>query len=113
MRFLLLLLLLVVFCYSLALVLFNNSNAAVDLVFYQAPEMNLGVLLILTLVLGVVLGLLLGLQLFRVIQMRWELSRLNKELEQVRARHIQAASAAAAAVSAKPVQLVDAGTGNS
>ncbi len=103
MRFVLLILLLLVFAYSLALVLMNNLSTPVDLIFAHIPAMNLGVLLIISLVLGVALGLLLGLQLFRVFQMRWEIARLNKELEQARTRHIQAATAAAAAVSQKPL----------
>lgn len=108
MRFVLIALLFLVFAYSLALVLFNNLPAQVNLVFTQVPAMNLGLLLIITLVLGVVIGLLLGLQIFRVFQMRWEISRLNKELEQVRARHVQAATAAAAAASAKSLHPTDA-----
>ncbi len=106
MRFVLLIVLLVVLGYSLTLVLMNTVEAPVNLIFTQIPAMNLGVLLIISLVLGIALGLLLGLQLFRVFQMRWEISRLNKELEQARARHIQAATAAAAAAAQKPVPLV-------
>jgi putative membrane protein len=108
MRFILIVLLVLVFAYSLALVLLNDIQAKVNLVLTQVPEMNLGLLLIITLVLGVVIGLLLGLQIFRVFQMRWEISRLHKELEQVRARHVQAATAAAAAASAKALHPTDA-----
>jgi putative membrane protein len=63
-------------------------------------RVNLGILLVITLVLGVIIGLLLGVLVFRVIQTRWEIGRLNKELELVRARHIQAAAAAATATAA-------------
>jgi putative membrane protein len=100
MRFVLIVLLVLVFGYSLALVFLNNLDATVNLVFTQAPAMNLGLLLIITLSLGIIIGLLLGLQVFRVFQLRWEITRLKKELEQVRSRHIQAAAAAAAAAGA-------------
>lgn len=97
MRFLFIILLIALFGYSMALVLANGINTQVDLLFAQIPKMNLGLLLVMTLVLGVITGLLLGVFVFRVIQTRWEIKRLNKELELVRARHIQAAAAAAAA----------------
>ncbi|HEY4714099.1 MAG TPA: LapA family protein [Aquirhabdus sp.] len=97
MRFIFLILLIVLFGYSMALVLFNSAPTPVDLVFAEIPMMNLGLLLVMTLVLGIITGLLLGVHVFRVIQTRWEIKRLNKELELVRARHIQAAAAAAAA----------------
>jgi len=98
MRFIFLILLIALFGYSLALVIYNHaSNPQVELVFATIPAMNLGILLVITLMLGIVTGLLLGVLVFRVFQMRWEISRLNKELELVRARHIQAAAAAAAA----------------
>ena len=98
MRFIFLILLIVLFGYSLLLVVYNHeSNPPVELVFTTVPAMNLGVLLVVTLVLGVLAGLLFGVLVFRVIQTRWEITRLNKELELVRARHIQAAAAAAAA----------------
>lgn len=97
MRFLFFILLIALFGYSLALVLANSINTQVDLLFAQIPTMNLGLLLVMTLVLGVIIGLLLGVLVFRVVQTRWEITRLNKELELVRARHIQAAAAAAAA----------------
>jgi len=97
MRFIFLIILIALFGYSLALVLANSINTQVDLLFAQIPTMNLGLLLVMTLVLGVITGLLLGVLVFRVVQTRWEITRLNKELELVRARHIQAAAAAAAA----------------
>ncbi len=100
MRFILVVLLVVIFGYSLTLVLFNQSVTQVDLVFGLVPSMNLGLLLVITLGLGIIIGLLLGVLVFRVVQTRWEIKRLNKELDVVRARHIQAAAAAAAATAA-------------
>lgn len=79
MRVILLILLFLVFGYSLALVLANNTEVAVNLLFSQAPAMNLGLLLIICISLGVLIGLLLSLLLFRVFQNKWEISRLNKE----------------------------------
>lgn len=79
MRVILVILLFLVFAYSLGLVLANNTEVAVNLIFSQAPAMNLGLLLIICLVLGVVIGMLLALLLFRVLQNKWEISRLNKE----------------------------------
>lgn len=106
MRFIFFILLIALFGYSMALVLFNTAPTPVDLLFAQIPIMNLGILLVVTLVLGVLVGLLLGVIVFRVFQTRWEIKRLNKELEVVRARHIQAAAAAAAATAsvATPIQ---------
>ena len=79
MRIVLLILLFLIFGYSLALVLANNTEVAVNLLLSQAPAMNLGLLLILCLALGVLIGLLLSLLLFRVFQNKWEISRLTKE----------------------------------
>lgn len=79
MRIILLILLFLVFGYSLALVLANNSEVGVNLLFSQAPAMNLGLLLIVCMALGVLIGLLLSLLLFRVFQNKWEISRLQKE----------------------------------
>lgn len=78
MRILLLILLFISFAYALGLVLANNTDVGVNLLFSQAPAMNLGLLLILCLILGVVIGMLLSLLLFRVFQNKWELSRLQK-----------------------------------
>lgn len=78
MRFLLFVLLFLSFAYSLGLVLANNTEVGVNLLFSQAPTMNLGLLLILCLMLGIVIGILLSLLIFRVLQNRWEISRLNK-----------------------------------
>ena len=79
MRIVLLILLFIIFGYSLGLVLVNGSEVDVNLLFTQAPTMNLGLLIILSIGLGVVLGMLLALLLFRVLQNKWEISRLNKE----------------------------------
>ena len=57
MRYVLVALLIVLFGYSLALVLQNGTELTVDLLFTQVPAMRLGLLLLLTLALGVVLGL--------------------------------------------------------
>ncbi len=99
MRILFIVLLLVVFGYSIALVLANSVHVNVNLLFGLISDMNLGVLLIMTITLGVLLGLLLGLQVFRVFQTNWEISRLKKELESVRSQHVKAAAAAAQAAS--------------
>ncbi|MUG31860.1 MULTISPECIES: lipopolysaccharide assembly protein LapA domain-containing protein [Psychrobacter] len=79
MRFVLIVLLFLIFGYSLGLVLVNGSEVAVNLLFTQAPAMNLGLLLILCLFLGVVIGMLLALLLFKVLQNKWEIGRLSKE----------------------------------
>lgn len=81
MRYLLILVLLALFGYSLALVLLNGTESSVDLVFAQIPAMRLGLLLLLTLMLGIVVGILLSLQMFRVLPNQWELKRLRKEIE--------------------------------
>lgn len=78
MRFLLFVLLFLSFAYALGLVLANNTEIGVNLLFSQAPTMNLGLLLILCLILGVVIGILLALLIFRVLQNKWEISRLQK-----------------------------------
>lgn len=78
MRFLLFVLLFLSFAYALGLVLANNTEVGVNLLFSQAPTMNLGLLLILCLILGVVIGILLALLIFRVLQNKWEVSRLQK-----------------------------------
>jgi putative membrane protein len=106
MRFIFLVLLVLLFGYSMALVLFNHADTPVDLIFTQITAMNLGLLLVLTLFIGLVAGLLMGILVFRVIQTRWEIGRLNKELELVRTRHIQAATAAAAATAANTASTV-------
>ena len=78
MRFLLFVLLFLSFAYALGLVLANNTEIGVNLLFSQAPTMNLGLLLIICLILGIVIGMLLALLIFRVLQNKWEISRLQK-----------------------------------
>lgn len=78
MRFILFVLLFLSFAYSLGLVLANNTSIDVNLIFSQAPTMNLGLLLIVCLALGIVIGILLALLMFRVLQNKWEISRLQK-----------------------------------
>lgn len=68
MRFLVLIVLFLIFGYSLALVIANSTQTAVNLLFIDVPSMNLGLLLIIS-IKGLIAGLLLGLILFRVIQM--------------------------------------------
>ena len=96
MRYVLVVLLLVIFGYSLALVLQNSTELSVDLLFTQVPAMRLGLLLLITLALGIVTGLLLGVQIFRVFQNSWEIKRLRKDIEHLRKEQIQTAQAAAA-----------------
>lgn len=62
MRYVLVAILVILFGYSLALVLQNGTELSVDLLFTQVPAMRLGLLLLITLALGLVLGLLLGVQ---------------------------------------------------
>jgi putative membrane protein len=100
MRYVLVALLIVLFGYSLALVLQNGTEVTVDLLFTQVPAMRLGLLLLLTLALGVVLGLLLGVQIFRVFQKNWEINRLRKDIDYLRKEQIQAAQLAAAEAAA-------------
>ncbi len=78
MRFLLFVLLFLSFAYALGLVLANNTDIGVNLLFSQAPAMNLGLLLIICLILGIIIGILLALLIFRVLQNKWEISRLQK-----------------------------------
>lgn len=81
MHIILIVLLVAVCAYAIGLVLINNSEVAVNLMFSSVPTMNLGLLLVVTIVLGVVLGMLLALLVFRVFQNKWEISRLKKELK--------------------------------
>ena len=89
MRYLLAILLFVVVGYSLMLVLVNNNQVEVNLLFSQVPQMSLGLLLIISIVLGVIAGLLMGLILFRVLQMKLENQRLSKELKQTQEKLMQ------------------------
>lgn len=100
MRYVLLVLLLVLFGYSLALVLQNSTELPVDLLFAQIPAMRLGLLLLITLALGIVAGLLLGIQIFRVFQTNWEVKRLRKDIDHLRKEQIQIAQSAAAEAAA-------------
>lgn len=90
MRFLLFVLLFLSFAYALALVLANNTDIGVNLLFSQAPAMNLGLLLIICLILGIIIGMLLALLLFRVFQNKWEISRLEKANQNLQEQLTQA-----------------------
>lgn len=79
MRILLFILLFLSFAYALGLVLANNADIGVNLLFSQAPAMNLGLLLILCMILGIIIDMLLALLMFRVLQNKWEISRLQKQ----------------------------------
>lgn len=91
MHIVLIILLVVLFGYSLMLVLVNNSEVAVNLLFSQVPVMNLGLLLITSLALGMVIGMLLALIVFRVFQNRLEINRLKKEITALNAKLSEAA----------------------
>lgn len=82
--------LIILFVVALALVLMNNAQVAVDLLFTQVPSMNLGLLLILALILGIAIGLLLGFIVFRVVQNRLEIGRLKKENDSLQVRLTEA-----------------------
>lgn len=79
MRAVLIVVLVVFFAYALGLVIANGTELAVNLLFYQAPAMNLGLLLIIAISLGIIIGIFLSLLLFKVLQNKWEMSRLNRE----------------------------------
>lgn len=79
MRAVLIVILVVFFAYALGLVIANGTELAVNLLFYQAPAMNLGLLLIIAISLGMVIGIFLSLLLFKVLQNKWEMKRLNRE----------------------------------
>lgn len=100
MRYILVVLLIVIFGYALALVLQNGTELPVDLLFTQVPAMRLGLLLLLTLGIGIVLGLLIGVQVFRVFQNTWEIKRLRKDIEYLRKEQIESAQLAAAEAAA-------------
>lgn len=100
MRYVLVVVLLILFGYSLAIVLQNSTELSVDLLFTQVPAMRLGLLLLLTLSMGIVLGLLLGVQIFRVFQKSWEIKRLRKDIDYLRKEQIQIAQLAAAEAAA-------------
>lgn len=100
MRYVLVVILVVLFGYSLAMVLQNGTELSVDLLFTQVPAMRLGLLLLLTLTLGIVLGLLIAVQVFRVFQNNWEIKRLRKDIDRLRKEQIQTAQLAAAEAAA-------------
>lgn len=90
MRIVLFILLFISFAYALALVLVNNTEIGVNLIFSQAPAMNLGLLLILCMTLGIVIGLLLALLIFRVFQNKWQIAQLQKQNTELQAKLTQA-----------------------
>lgn len=79
MHIILIILLVLAFAYSLALVVLNNQAISVNLLFSSVANMSLGLILVATIFLGVLIGILLALLLFRVFQNKWEISRLKKE----------------------------------
>lgn len=89
MRYLVAVILFVVFAYSLLLVIVNNHQVEVNLLFSQVPQMNLGLLLIICISLGVIAGSLLAVILFKVLPMKLENQRLTKELTQTREKLMQ------------------------
>ncbi|WP_066803152.1 LapA family protein [Moraxella oblonga] len=76
----LIILLVIFFGYSLALVLTNNNEVAVNLLFSQLPNTNLGLVLIATITLGVFIGVLLALLIFKVLQNKLEIRKLHKDV---------------------------------
>lgn len=86
MSFVLIAILLIFFSYSLALVLANNSEVAVNLLFSQLPNTNLGLILILTITLGILIGILLSLLLFKVLQNKLELRKLHKDVSNLQSK---------------------------
>lgn len=80
MSLILIILLAVFFGYSLVLVLANNREVEINLLFAQIPSTNLGLVLILTIALGVIIGVLVSLLLFKVLQNKLEIRRLKKEV---------------------------------
>ncbi|WP_049235949.1 lipopolysaccharide assembly protein LapA domain-containing protein [Moraxella canis] len=85
MHIILIILLVLAFAYSLALVVMNNQAIAVNLIFSNVANMSLGLILVATIFLGVLIGILLALLLFRVFQNKWEISRLKKEKAAIQA----------------------------
>lgn len=94
MRFILILVLIILFGYSLALVLQNGTELSVDLLFTQVPAMRSGLMLLLTLALGgagVVVARRTG---FRVLKSLGN-QRLRKDIDHLRKEQIQSAQLAA------------------
>lgn len=86
MRFLLVLILFVFFGYSIGLVIMNNAEMPVNLLFTEIPASNFGLLLIIAILLGVAMGIILSLILFRVLQNKWEIRGLKKEVKSLRGK---------------------------
>lgn len=82
----LIILLVIFFGYSLALVLTNNNEVAVNLLFSQLPNTNLGLVLIATITLGIFIGVLLALLLFKVLQNKLEIRKLHKDVAQLESK---------------------------
>lgn len=86
MHIILIILLVLAFAYSLALVVLNNQAISVNLLFSSVANMSLGLILVATIFLGILIGILLALLLFRVFQNKWEIARLKKENTTVQAQ---------------------------
>ncbi len=86
-------LLAVFFGYSLALVVANNSAVAVNLLFLQVPNTNLGLVLIFTIILGILIGILLAILLFKVLQNKLEIRKLHKEVSTLQSKLIETTTA--------------------
>lgn len=86
MHIILIILLVLAFAYSLALVVLNNQAISVNLLFSDVANMSLGLVLVATIFLGVLIGILLALLLFRVFQNKWEISRLKKEINTIQSQ---------------------------
>lgn len=86
-------LLVIFFGYSLALVLANNAEVGINLLFSQVPTTNLGLVLILTIALGILIGILLALLLFKVLQNKLELHKLRKEVVNLESRLLETKTA--------------------
>lgn len=85
----------VMFGYAIALFFTNTSEIEVNLLFAQVPAMNTAILLVITFIIGIVAGLMLALLVFKVFQIRWENSRLHKEIKQLRKEQVELATQAA------------------
>lgn len=107
MHIVLIVLLVLAFAYSTALVFLNNGVVNdVNLLFGTLIPMPLGQLLVATIVLGVLIGILLSLLLFRVFQNKWEIHRLNKELKLTQSQLTEANIKLAQQAESRPVQTV-------
>ncbi|MFB6349354.1 lipopolysaccharide assembly protein LapA domain-containing protein [Moraxella marmotae] len=86
MHIILIILLILAFAYSWTLVWLNNQAISVNLLFSNVANMSLGLVLVATIFLGILIGILLALLLFRVLQNKWEISRLKKEVAHVQSQ---------------------------